>query len=393
MVLACGRRWGKTDACAARIALTVLGTSHSRQLILAPTAKQARILFDRVCELLLGLFGEGSEQLRIRGSSFPTLTFGAHTVMARSGHEPRYLRGEGATHIFVDEAAFVCEALITEVAMPMLATTDGEMTLISTSNGRNHFWRFFRKGQDGANGFWSRRATSDESPHVRPEFLEMQRELVSERSYRTEYEAEFFESAGRVFAAEAVEQCVVRVLPPSTGNFYVGVDWARYHDLTAIAVLQGDRKSANLVQLETLHGMPWRAQMKKLAELVGRYHGARIACDSTGAGDVAYEMLKEHLPGIPALGVTFTSDIKRNLIEGLARMIEDGKLKMLPDPWLLRELEHYEAQTRDSGTVKMGGVAGVTDDRVIALALAVSLLSKQYDAKILVGPERLFQDG
>ncbi|HRF60991.1 MAG TPA: hypothetical protein PLH94_13890, partial [Fimbriimonadaceae bacterium] len=51
-VLACGRRWGKTDACAAAIVAQLLGETPTRTLILAPTLDQARMLFDRVVALL-----------------------------------------------------------------------------------------------------------------------------------------------------------------------------------------------------------------------------------------------------------------------------------------------------------------------------------------------------
>lgn len=137
-VLACGRRWGKTDACAAQIAAAFQEGAPTKALIIAPTLDQARLLFDRVVEmaesftpppvpprLSLRENKGGRPEMKIRRSPYPHLRFGEHTVMARSGHLGRALRGNEATHIVIDEAAFLPEETITEIAMPMLATTSG----------------------------------------------------------------------------------------------------------------------------------------------------------------------------------------------------------------------------------------------------------------------------
>lgn len=133
-VLACGRRWGKTDACAAQIVSALLRESPAKVLIIAPTLDQARLLFDRVVEMLEALTpplhfvlqNKGGETgIKIRRSPYPHLRWGRHTVMARSGQLGRSLRGNEATHIVIDEAAFLPEEIITEIAMPMLATTSG----------------------------------------------------------------------------------------------------------------------------------------------------------------------------------------------------------------------------------------------------------------------------
>lgn len=105
-VLACGRRWGKTDACAVQVLASLIQEQRTKHVLIAPTQGQAALLFDRALELLrefLQLRGEEERPL-VRGSPYPTFSF----------------RGQGATHLVIDEAAFVAPSLITEVAMPML---------------------------------------------------------------------------------------------------------------------------------------------------------------------------------------------------------------------------------------------------------------------------------
>lgn len=382
-VLACGRRWGKTDACAVALLAHLEARPGSRQLLLAPTLVQADLLFERVVELAdaLGL------EPKVKRTPHPAMTLGDGRLFARSGHVPRSLRGLGADHIVVDEAAFVQESLITDIALPMLATSHGRLTLLSTPMGKNHFWRFYRRGLEGEPDFWSAQAPSSDSPLVSTEFLALQRELLSERAFRVEYEAAFLDSSYQVFKTEAIEACVLPRLPQDPAPpFVVGVDWAKYSDYTAVAVLSG----STLVHLERFHGLSWAEQVRRVAETALRFPGARILCDATGVGDPVVEMLRSELVGHRVEGLVFTADVKRDLIEGLAMRMERAEIRFLPHPDLLRELQHFEAQPTAAGNTRLSAPSGYHDDLVIALALAVRQLPRPYAAQIAASGRRQF---
>jgi phage FluMu gp28-like protein len=386
-VLACGRRWGKTDACAASI-VQAFGREHpTRHLIIAPTLDQAKLLFDRVETMLYAL----GLKPNVRKSPHPRLISGEHVLMARSGFLGRALRGNEATHIVVDEAAFVPKEIIEEVAMPMLATTGGHLTLISTPRGTNHFWEYFRMGQEGRHGIWSRRAPTAESPFVSHEFLRIQRDLISERAFRVEYEAEFLDASGRVFKGECIDACLVPRLPSEPRPpFMIGVDWARYSDYTAVAVLSGTKGHALLVELDRFTNMRWQDQIERVAGLIGRFPGAQVVCDATGSGDMAVEMLRARLPGFAIRSLVFTNEKKAELVRGLEWLIEGGGFAMTPHPDLIRELQHFEATTSEAGNIRYGAVTGYHDDLVIALALAASELRDASRPAIVVGGSRRF---
>ncbi|MBL8065745.1 MAG: hypothetical protein JNM34_07790 [Chthonomonadaceae bacterium] len=398
-VLACGRRWGKTEVCAAQIVQALTRPFPTKHLVLAPTVDQAHILYQKVLSFIDKIFerqdGKGSKKLfterpKVKKTPFPSLTLGRHTVVARSGHVPRSLRGNEATHIVVDEAAYLPEALVSEVAMPMLATTDGYLTLISTPHGKNHFWRFFMMGQNGENGVWSQSAPSSESPFVSPTYLSLQRDLVSERAFAVEYGAQFHESSNQVFKSDCVQACLVAAMPTLTGPFVIGVDWARYSDYTAVAVLSGDRDQASLAQLDRFHGLTWSETVRRVASIVERFPGATVLCDSTGIGDAMLEQLQLALPTRLVEGLTFTLESKGRLIDNLAWLIERAALRFEPDPQLLRELEHFEAKVSGNGTHRLAATGGYHDDLVIALALAANQLHKVYRPTISMGPRRQF---
>ena len=62
-VAACGRRWGKTEALSLDIATLALDERDCRQLVVAPTDVQARLLGNEVLARLLdgvGVAGRGT---------------------------------------------------------------------------------------------------------------------------------------------------------------------------------------------------------------------------------------------------------------------------------------------------------------------------------------------
>ncbi len=391
-VLACGRRWGKTDACAAAVVDSLFQPSPRRHVLIAPTLDQATLLFDRVEAQLLDRIGpDADEKPKVRRSPFPRLDWNGHRVIARSGHLGRSLRGNEATDIVVDEAAYLPEALITEVALPMLATTNGRLILISTPHGLNHFWRFFKMGETGEHGVWSRHAPSEESPFVSREFLEIQKGLISERAFRVEYGAEFLDSSGRVFRTEAIDACLVAEFDsPIAPPFSIGIDWGKYEDYTAVAVVAGHRPASRLVALERFNKDTWANMVERVREIVRRFPGARITADGTAAGDALNEQFKEGLTGYRIESEVFTHAKKHAAIDNLAWIIENAALKMEPCPDLMRELQHFEAKTSPSGNRILGAIGGTHDDLVIALALACKGLPRGPSGSLQAGAERRF---
>lgn len=388
-VLACGRRWGKTEAGSADIVRRIYEGKTSRQLAVAPTLEQVRLVFERV-KWMLAMVGVAFTAVQTPHPTIRVYEGGnrkgsvIHVVDARSGYEADYLRGRGADHVLIDEAAFVPESLIIEVAMPMLATTEGRMTLISTPRGRNHFYRFFLMGVRGESGFWSRSAPSWENPLVSGDYLRLQREILTDRAFRTEYGAEFLDSASSVFSSEALD-FALQADPVSSGPVVLGVDWARYRDFTAVVCVRGTRQRAEVQWVQQWNRARWIESVHRVAELACATEATRVICDTTGVGDAVTEELRLLLPSVAIEGFVFTRRSKTDLIENLVWLLERGKLRLLGESSLLRQLEHFEVVLDERG-VRYGGGGGYGDDLVCALALACWGLSSLSPMAILSAP-------
>lgn len=363
-VLACGRRWGKTEVIAAEIARALRSDAPKQVLLVAPSVEQATLGFERAFALLQRLGARPT----VRRTPTPTLCFGESKLWARPATRGgMFLRGRKAHLIIVDEAAYVPESVVLETLMPMLADTGGKLALVSTPRGKNYFYRLYRQGQEDGVRIWSMRSPSWHNPLLSPTVLQMQASMMSARQFQVEYGAQFLDDTGQVFRTEWVDRALL-LHRDTEGLVVAGVDWARSHDYTALAILRGAREGAQLLLIRHWQGLSWSEQVEIVVQHLRLHNPVRVLCDRTGLGDPLLEALQA--AGVPhAEGIVFTRTLKQNLIENLALMLEQSKLQLLPDPELLRELHHFEATPTERGA-RLHGVDGVHDDMVIALALA-----------------------
>lgn len=377
-VAACGRRWGKTESLAVETAALSLLHPGIRQVIVAPTLDQASILYERTLELLQAWAEQAGGKLQARITPYPRVRVNEGEVTARSAYrQARSLRGRSAHRIVVDEAAYLTEEVIPQVLMPMLADTEGQLVLLSTPFGRNHFWHWFQRGQSGEVCRSFRFPTSS-NPRISPSFLQIQRQLLTERQYAIEYEAQFVDDAGAVFPQAVIEACVLPSLAdakPESTFTVAGVDWGRYRDFTAVVVLRESGGRLQAVHVERLPGTAWQMQVERVTQRLSTWWARIVCCDATGMGDPLVEMLQQRISdsrlGARVEPVVFTASTKRTMIESLALAMEQGRAAIPPHPDLLRELHAFTASRTATGHILLQAQGNEHDDLVIALALAV----------------------
>ncbi len=387
-VLACGRRWGKTDACAVQILRSINEKPTGKYLIVAPTLNQARILFDRFVEMFQLLWPVNDAKVSL--SPFPSLRQDGQFVSARSAFTPRNLRGLEADDIIVDEAAYVSDHVLNDVLWPMLATTDGSMTLISTPHGFNAFWRLFDRGQRDDPNIWSRCGPSSENPRVHRRFLDMQRTIVDERTFQIEYEAAFFDTESTVFAFEIIAEAQQQDMNEAHGPISIGIDWGKVQDYTAVAVLQGTEEGCWLLSLQRFHHADHQQLARQAASISRLYPNATITLDSTGVGDAIEEFFRSEIGNRPFRGHQITASNKPEMIQRLVSLFQRRKIKILPDQVLLRELAAFRSVRTATGHVKLQAAGSEHDDTVIALALAASELHRPSTGSVSIGESPSF---
>lgn len=357
-----GRRWGKSFM-SGTLALSVADHGGAVAWVV-PTYKNARPTW-RFCEIMTGPV---ANQLKInkteRVIEFPS----GGWLGVYSGDNDVSLRGDAFDLVIADEAARLSETTYTDVILPTLADRDGVCFLISTPRGRNWFFQEFTRAYgDGVQAAaFTAPSTANPMPTIQ-RAAERARELVSDRTYRQEWLAEFLDDGGGVFrrireAATATPQDGAQV-----GHLYIlGADWGRTNDATVLTVV--DATTREVCYIDRMLDTDYRLQTSRLRALSERFNVAQIVAETNSMGGPLVEQLLGE--GLPVMGFTTSNASKALIIDALALAFERDELRILNDAQLIAELQAYEAERLPGGMIRYSAPAGMHDDYVMSLALA-----------------------
>jgi hypothetical protein len=202
LILCCTRQWGKSTVTAAKAVYHAYTRPKSLTLIISPSERQSREFLRRAKQFVEMLDirprSDGDNRISVQ------LPNGSR-IVGVPGKEA-HVRGFSAVSLLIiDEAAWVTEEQY-DAVLPMLATTDGDIWMMSTPWGqRGFFWHEWTKG--GPEWFKiSVKAT--ECARIKKNFLDYQRGRMSEAVFRREYLCEFMGTGHSVFRREDFELAV-----------------------------------------------------------------------------------------------------------------------------------------------------------------------------------------
>lgn len=167
---------------------------------------------------------------------------------------------------------------------------------------------------------------------------------------------------------------------PAAGEQTMGVDVARFgDDETVIAVVRWHENRGHVVALKAWHG---RDLMESSGEVVRamrqwKVRPGAVLVDDTGLGGGLVDRLTEE--GHEVVPVNFGSaardrgryfNRRAEMLFGMARAVREGRLLVVHDDELARELRALRYEIRSDGRVAVPKGKGKSPDRAEALALA-----------------------
>jgi hypothetical protein len=149
------------------------------------------------------------------------------------------------------------------------------------------------------------------------------------------------------------------------------VDLAKYNDWSVLTPFNLNTFIA--YPQERFNQIDYNLQKAKIEAMARRFGNALIWPDSTGVGDPIVEDLKARglRIGNDGEGFKFTKVSRMNLLNNLAILLEQDKIKIPDDEGLISELESFQYSLGETGKIKVKAPEGLHDDRCISLALAV----------------------
>lgn len=255
---------------------------------------------------------------------------------------------------------------------PILAANGGWAIFNFTPRGKNHAWDILQLAKQSDNGWFWQILTVEDTHLLSKDILDQERKEMPQALFQQEYYCEFLEGAGQFFR-RIRENAYPKDIPlPIEGDFQLGVDLAKYQDWTVLTPFNINTFVA--YPQERFNQVEWNLQKAKIEAWARRYNNALIWPDATGIGDPIVEDLKArdlNIGGENHEGFKFTETSRTNLLNNLAILLEQGKIKIPDDEGLIAELENFRYELSETGKIKITVPDGTTDDRVMSLGLAV----------------------
>jgi hypothetical protein len=359
-VVACGRRWGKTEfgrlvaiEGALRYGLPVWWIS--------PTYKMSRATWRE----LYGTLAPFAVEVSVSDKMMYFANGGSLMVWSATAYDT--MRGGAAGIIIVDEAAMVKSGDMWNAALrPALTDLKGRALFLSTPRGRNWFYDLYVRGLDPLqSSYKSWNFPTTTSPLLDPEEIAEARLSLPERAFRQEYLAEFLDDAGGVFRGVA-DVSYLDERNPYGGRFVFGVDWGRENDFTVIQVI--DRDSGQQVASDRFREVSWEVQIGRLKVMYEAWRPEVIWAEHNSIGSVLIEQLQRG--GLPIQPFVTTAQSKAEIIDALSLAIERGTIALLNDRVQVAELQAFEMTRTQAGNYRYAAPDGGHDDMVMALAIA-----------------------
>lgn len=361
-VVACGRRFGKSILGENRIVKPALEGRPCGWF--APNFKYLLEAWTDLNRILKPVIARSDSQQR----RIELITGGVIEFWSMEDKDAG--RSRKYKHVVIDEAAKARHLRYawTHAIRATLADLEGTADLLSTPRGMDFFAECFAQGQDPLNPEWAAwQMPTSTNPHIPPGEIEELRRTLPERVYQQEILAQFLEDGGSVFrnVTAAIDKGRKDNEGPQPGvSYLMGVDLARVEDFTVLTVMDG---AGRQVYFERFNQISWERQIAAIKAVAARYRAVGYI-DSTGVGDPIFERLRRD--GVPMRPYGLTNASKEALIDNLAVLIEQGKVRLMDEPTQANELKSYAYELTAARNVRMNAPEGMHDDTVIALALA-----------------------
>lgn len=207
ILLNCTRQAGKTTVTAILALHTAIYRPGMLILLFSKGARQSTEMLLKIQGLISSMtrppavLKDAATEIRLKNGS---------RIVSLPG-DGDSIRGYSAPGLIIeDEASFVLDTLY-EAFLPMLATSNGRLVLMSTPNGkRGHF----HAAWSGLSDRWQRESvTAQQVPRISAEYLDDMRSEYGPWKFKQEFECMFVEADDQFFSDLAIERAFACDVP------------------------------------------------------------------------------------------------------------------------------------------------------------------------------------
>jgi len=385
-IIVCGRRSGKSQMIAGELVRGAVLKLYPTQILIAPTYKQAMIVFDKIVELMHGADVYESDILKTTLSPEHKIFFkNGSFIEFGSADNPKSIRGFAYDRVFKDESAFI-KAGADNAIKPLTYDKGAPVWETTTPWGKGDVWEKWMRGmypkKENDKSYGCFHYNYKDNPHLSKEGVEeIERDIeeYGEDSIYVQCEiyGDFVEDRDVYFKRELVESCIddnlscdMEYVPEH--KHYNGTDVAgEGQDESVFISIKNENDIFKCCNVSNYEKNKPREVVNMMKILDDKYHYKKGKIDKTGIGEGPADWISEVLGDDGRFsGERFTQQLKMDMYSNLKKLMNQGKLKIPRHKKLIFQLCDFRYEMMSSGGLKLHHSEKGHDDYCDALALA-----------------------
>lgn len=384
VVICCMTRYGKSYAVSMGILLWILRNDNKRIAIIAPTNEKSSIIRNYLSFFvakspyfteLLDLDKGGSERIR-KEVSKQRMTWKNGVEMRTLSAEGKgaALMGFGADLVIVDETCDIDYEVYRSKISRMLGDDPEKAAYVEIGNPwhrDNHMWIHW------INPGWKHihigYVDAEKDGRISHDFIEEQRNQLTEREFKVLYEAEFpEETEDQLIKWSWIQNSIKKDMPVNDFEVVAGADIAEHGNDSTVLTIGFKNKLENTFKVSFIYHWEQKETMTTagmIAEHLKAHNVNRVTVDSNGIGAGVYSRLNElrregkintiikdyrggKQPSTKAAQNRFLNQ-KAEAYFNLRDLFEKGKISIIKEPTLIDQLSKMKWELNSSMKIRI----------------------------------------
>lgn len=372
VVLACGRRWGKTELSINLMLYWALSGPNYEILYVTYSGKQQANVYNDLVHTKKLI--EAPFVKKCDGANREIIFTNGSIIRFRLGRNPgiEEIRGSHADKMILDEFALFPEGAWDAVLSSVpanAAESVRKVIFMSTPRGRGKFYELYQYGLDPTNKNWkSFNLPTSSNPLISRQFLAQTKKQINKKAWTQEFEAQFIDDAGTVF--ENVNQCAHPL--SNKPAVAAGIDLGIKNDYTVIWLLD---ENNNCVAYDRFNEVTLDQAATRLTNILRKHKWPKCFIEDNQYQGVFDMMLQKGCSNLHTYMTTTSS--KSKAINHLINLFEQQQIGIPKEEYIINEFlsfnYYYNPKTRK---VSYSAPNGMHDDCVMACAIATQAAEK-----------------
>ena len=383
---AMGRQTGKTYAMMNDAVMRALNNKKHRMFWVSPIQDQANKVMKDVESMFSNhqdLFSEIITRFDRKHNEI--YFYNGSFIKFRSSEAGDNLRGATLDFIYIDEAAFIKEAFINEVLLPMVTRTNGRVVMSSTFNGKNWYWDWYQRGLKKED--WG------QIKSIKKTYLDLNDQKVEDTVLgikksmtKAQFDQEFLcrpVSSDALFSN--IEDAIVENIVERYDRLYIGMDIGVAQDYTVLTAMTQDYEVIDMDRFnfkeQGMDSVEFKQRIKDF--YLKHFEDLAAAYFEVNNNDLLFDEITDDDRMYKLIPFQTTSKSKPEIIRNLIKLFEDNKIKIPNYEVLVKELYDYKSKRNPvTGNLQFSNTEGKHDDCVMSLAIAAYCAAEEQDGGI-----------